>query len=218
MSREKNALDKDIDIEKDIIDVDDNARAREEIKNRALDLNREEPNNPVPAMSVEAVEDDPLQANNTLSLPISSFLGTPKSSEKSIGSRAIAFAEKEFGRLLSQTEAEGISDFCHEFSERNSHDPDAIVIEAIKRCVNERQNKLSYLKGIINNWLSHDVTDLSDIAQRDAEWSSIKNKKMSKGASRNAKNLGTHGNRYSDSSAYDPNEWAAAGYAVSFPK
>ena len=181
---------------------DDNARAREEIKNRALDLNREEPNNPVPAMSVEAVEDDSLQSNNALPL------------SKSIGSRAIAFTESEFGRPLSQTEVQGISDFCNEFSKRHSRDPDGIVIEGVRRCIENNQRKISYLRGIVIDWLDHGVTDIGHIASRDAEWSNAKNKKM-KGAKRNAKNLGTPRSRIDSSDAYDPAEWARAGFAVS---
>lgn len=221
IKREKNAIeeDKEVDKERNINDDDDNAYAREEIKNRALETNQEEPKNPVLALGVKAVEDDLQHLSDVPSLLIASDSNTeePKNPICALGSRAIAYAECNFGRFLSPTETHGISEFCMEFATRASPDPDAVVIEALKRCIENDQRKMSYLRGILVDWLDHGVNDLSHISKRDKEWAAQKIKAItkSKRGDGNAKNLRDTKPRINDSSTYNPAAWAAAGYSVS---
>ncbi|OLN29936.1 DnaD domain-containing protein [Desulfosporosinus metallidurans] len=168
---------------KEYTDDDDNAQAREQSKNELLDLNPEEPKNPVQAL----------------------------------GSKAITFAEVNFGRLLSPSETSSILDFCQEFENKASPDPDAIVIAGLKRCIDNDQRKMSYLKGIMLDWIDHGVVDLSHISLRDKEFTEGKKKSANKfkGGKESAKDIRAARPRINDSAAYDPSAWAKAGYAVS---
>lgn len=90
---------------------------------------------------------------------------------------AIAFAEQNFGRCLKQFECEQMCDWMKQFAERGSPDPDAILIAGLQRCIKQGAFKVSYLEGIINDWLNHGVTTLEHIASRDEEWNANKERK-----------------------------------------
>ena len=142
----------------------------------------------------------------------------PKNPVHTIGAKSITFAELNFGRTLLPGEISDISDYCHRFQNRASPDPDAIVIEGIKRCVKYDHRDMSYLERIILNWLDHGVVDLSHVANVDEEWSAQKerhSKNKSKGGNANAKDIRDNRHRINDSAAYDPSAWAKAGFAVS---
>lgn len=58
-----------------------------------------------------------------------------------------------------------------------SVDPDAVVIAGLQRCIKPDVFKLSYLEGIMTDWLNHGVTTLEHIASRDEEWNANKERK-----------------------------------------
>ncbi|MDR3543259.1 MAG: DnaD domain protein [Desulfosporosinus sp.] len=211
---------------------DDNARAREEITNQSLESNHEESESPILEVWTTKIEDeavleaDTKQVADAFDLPIAlkSKLNEPKRPVHDLGSQAITFAELNFSRSLLPIERSNISDFCHRFKNRASPDPDAIVIEGIKRCVEYHHCDMVYLKRIIINWLDFGVVDLSHIAKADLERSRQKGHNQSsrknlknkvRGGNDNAKNLRNTGHRINDSAAYDPSEWVKAGFAVS---
>jgi DnaD/phage-associated family protein len=210
---------------KENTDDDDNARAREEMENRQFESLQEESVSPVSEAETTEVEDDAKLAADTPSLPIAleSIPTAPKKPVHGLGSRAITFAEINFGRTLLPIERSNIANFCHQFKNRASPDPDAIVIEGITRCVKYNHCDMSYLEGIIINWLDYGVIDLSHIANLDAERPKQKEqnpgslrtlKNKSQGGNDSAKNLGTSRQRINDSTAYDPSAWVRAGFAV----
>jgi DnaD/phage-associated family protein len=93
------------------------------------------------------------------------------------GAESVRFAEKNFGRPLSPAEAEDIFGWIETFKAQGSPDPDAIVVAGLKRCVDNNTRKMSYLKGILVDWLNHGVITLDHIASRDEEWNSNKERK-----------------------------------------
>ncbi|EGW40488.1 DnaD domain protein [Desulfosporosinus sp. OT] len=219
-------LEPKLELKENTDDEDDNAQAREEIKNQSLEAIQEEPESPILEVGTTEVDDVSLP-EDTFRLPIGL---DPTSTEpekpvhgNGLGFQAITFAELNFGRILLPIERSSISDFCRQFKNRASPDPDAIVIEGIKRCVEHYHCEMSYLKRIIFNWLDYGVVDLSHIAHADAERSMQKMhnqssgkhvKTKSRGGNDNAKNLGTSRQRINDTAAYDPSAWARAGFAV----
>ncbi len=96
---------------------------------------------------------------------------------QSIGTESIHFAEKNFGRALSPAEAEDILGWIETFKAQGSPDPDVIVIAGLKRCVDNNTRKMSYLKGILLDWLNHGVITLDHIASKDEEWNANKERK-----------------------------------------
>jgi|GEM_PF-1974041 len=134
------------------------------------------------------------------------------------GFQAIEYAKANFGQPLSVSETQRISIACLEFSKLNSMDADSIVIEALKRCVdNEPRDKLKYFKRIIRQWLDNGVVAFCDIERLDAEWAAgkLEAAQKTKGGSVNAKNFRNPRARINDSDSYDPSAWAKAGFAVS---
>ena len=90
---------------------------------------------------------------------------------------AISFAEKNFGRPVKQFECEQLTDWANQLIERGSTDPDAVLIAGMQRCIKQDVFKLSYLEGIMVDWLNHGVTTLDHIASRDEEWNANKERK-----------------------------------------
>lgn len=88
-----------------------------------------------------------------------------------IGTRAVEWAEKNWGRMISPGEAEDIIAWCDEFSSRGSPDPDAVVIEALNECDAagpDARNK-RYLGGILSKWQEAGVLTVDHAKARSAE-------------------------------------------------
>ncbi|KLU61866.1 replication initiation and membrane attachment [Peptococcaceae bacterium CEB3] len=140
----------------------------------------------------------------------------------------IAFAEMNFGRMLSPSEIDDVLDWCTQFRVAGSPMPETLVCEGLKRCAEQNQRKVSYLRGIMSDWLAHGVMSLADITARDEEWSAQKERLRSKrrdppesrtarengkGVTRDAQDKRRP--RYDDAASYDPSAWERAGFAVS---
>lgn len=98
-------------------------------------------------------------------------------SEISIGIQAIRFAEESFvARNLSQYETDSIIKWCDDFATNGSTEPDLIVIEAIKRAIEQDKRKLAYVNGILKDWYDKGITSLAHIAGLDSDWKAKKEK------------------------------------------
>lgn len=76
-----------------------------------------------------------------------------------IGTRAVVWAEKNWGRPISPGEIETIIAWCDDFFSRGSPSPDDVVIEALNECDAagpDARNK-RYLGGILVKWLEAGV-------------------------------------------------------------
>jgi len=96
---------------------------------------------------------------------------TGESRSMDIGTRAVNWAEKNWGRIISPGEAEDIIVWCDEFSSRGSPDPDGVVIEALNECDAAGPDKRNrkYLKGILIKWQETGVLTVDHAKARNAE-------------------------------------------------
>lgn len=96
-----------------------------------------------------------------------------------VGTRAVTWAEKKWGRMLSPGEAEDIIAWCDEFASRGSPDPDSVVIEALNECDaggSDKRNR-KYLGGILARWRDAGILTIDHILMREAERKSQKEHK-----------------------------------------
>lgn len=96
--------------------------------------------------------------------------------EKAIGTQAVAYTEQSWGRPLSPGEMDGLIKWCDDFATQGSKEPDAVVIEAIKRAVEQNVRKLAYVNSILQEWFDKGITSIEHITDLDAEWQAKKDK------------------------------------------
>lgn len=116
--------------------------------------------------------------------------------EKANGTQAVEFAEKAWGRPITEIEIESIIKWCDEFGTRGSPDPDALVIESIKKAIDQNVRKLAYVNGILQDWFDNGITSLEHIASRDAEWKAQKDKGKGPKDPKGPKGTGKYDNFY----------------------
>ena len=166
--REENAIeeegDKDKELDKELSINNNNNNAHEGIEINAND-------------SEENVSKT-TQSVNELSETVSR---TEDSRSMDIGTRAVNWAEKKWGRMISPGEAEDIIAWCDEFSSRGSPDPDGVIIEALNECDAagpDARNK-RYLGGILAKWREACILTVDQAKAHNAEHKS-KNQKEHK--------------------------------------
>lgn len=54
---------------------------------------------------------------------------------KAVGTQAVNWAEQNWGRMIPKGDADSIIAWCDEFASRGSQEPDAVVIEGLKCCL-----------------------------------------------------------------------------------
>lgn len=96
------------------------------------------------------------------------------------GTQAVAWAEKNWGRMLSPREADDIIAWCDELSTRGSPEPDAVAIEALKQCDNAGARNKNYLQTILTDWRENGVLTVNHVEAREAERKSQKEHKRNK--------------------------------------
>ena len=92
-----------------------------------------------------------------------------KESAQAIGTQAVNWAEKTWGRMISPGESGDIIAWCDEFSTRGSPDPEAVVIEALKQCDNASVRNMKYLRAVLTDWREAGVLTVEHVLTRDAE-------------------------------------------------
>jgi predicted phage replisome organizer len=148
--RSRRCQDIDIELDKDL-DINNNINAREEeeiVSERSRDAN-ETP-----------------QTVNELNETVSK---TEKVHSRDVGTQAIDWAEKNWGRLIPKGETDSILAWCDEFSSRGSPDPDGVVIEGLRCCLNADVRNMFYLRRVLTDWREAGVLTVADVETRELE-------------------------------------------------
>jgi len=125
---------------------------------------------------------------------------TNEASTLAIGAQSINWAEKNWGRTIPKGEADKIIAWCDEFFSRGSLEPDAVVIEGLKRCLDANARNMHYLRAVLTDWREAGVLTVSQIEAREAERKNKKDHKRNKDPGDTPKNLvpKKDANRYDD--------------------
>jgi len=119
------------------------------------------------AENEETVSEKP----QVVSIPGKTVAKTEESRPMDLGTRAVVWAEKNWGRPISPGEIEAIISWCDDFFSRGSPSPDDVVIEALNECDAagpDARNK-RYLAGILVKWLEAGVITVDQAKTRSAE-------------------------------------------------
>ena len=156
--REENAIEEEGDKDKEL-DTNNNDNAREEII-----VNESEETVTKTAQIVNELSETVFKTEETRSM--------------AIGTRAVYWAEKNWGRMISPGEAEDIITWCDEFSSRGSPDPDGVVIEGLNECdaAGPDARNTRYLGGILVKWREAGVLTVDHAKARNAEHKSKSSK------------------------------------------
>jgi len=118
--------------------------------------------------------------NNALeSENVSETIGT-ETVDMAIGTQAVNWAEKNWGRMIPKGEADTIIAWCDEFYSRGSLEPDAVVIEALRSCLNADVRNMHYLKTVLTDWREAGVLTVAHVEAREVERKSQKEHKRGK--------------------------------------
>ncbi|KLU66727.1 replication initiation and membrane attachment [Desulfosporosinus acididurans] len=104
----------------------------------------------------------------------------PNEGNMAVGTRALIWAEKNWGRMLSPGESREIMTWCDEFSTRGSQHPDDLVVEALKQCDYASVRNMKYLRAVLTDWREAGVLSVSQVEAREAERKSQKEHKRNK--------------------------------------
>jgi len=97
-----------------------------------------------------------------------------------MGTKAVNWAEKHWGRMISPGESVGIIAWCDEFSTRGSPNADDVVIEALQQCDNASVRNMKYLKAVLTDWRENGVLTVDHVEAREIEHKSQKVHKCNK--------------------------------------
>jgi len=104
----------------------------------------------------------------------------PREGEHTIGTEAVDWAQKNWGRVIPKGEADAIVALCEEFSASGSEDPDTVVIEGLKYCLDADVRNVSYLRGILTDWREAGILSVDQVKAHEAEHVSQKKRKKHK--------------------------------------
>jgi len=104
----------------------------------------------------------------------------PPCNSRSIGARAVDWAEKNWGRMIPKGDADSILAWCDEFSTSGSEDPDAVVIEALKCCLDADVRNVKYLRAVLTDWRESGILSVDQVKAREAEHLNQKKHKRNK--------------------------------------
>ena len=126
----------------------------------------------------ETAEDD--DNNTDEDVRVASEEETDKALIMAIGTQAIIWAERNWVRMIPKGEADSIVAWCDEFFSRGSSEPDAVVIEALKRCLDADARNMHYLKAVLTDWRDAMVLTVANVESRELERKSQKEHKRNK--------------------------------------
>ncbi len=99
---------------------------------------------------------------------------------RSIGTQAVEWAEKNWGRMIPKGDADSIIAWCDEFSTSGSEDPDAVVIEGLKCCLDADVRNVKYLRAVLTDWRESGILSVDQVKAREAEHIIQKKRKRNK--------------------------------------
>ena len=97
-----------------------------------------------------------------------------------IGTQAVEWAEKNWGRMIPKGDADSIIAWCDEFSTSGSADPDAVVIEGLKCCLDADVRNVKYLRAVLTDWRESGILSVDQVRAREAEHMHRKKRKRNK--------------------------------------
>jgi len=97
-----------------------------------------------------------------------------------LGTRAVVWAEKNWGRLIPKGDADSIIAWCDEFYVRGSPESDAVVIEGLRRCLDADVRKVNYLNKVLTDWREAGILTVDHVLAREAERNRQKTQKRNK--------------------------------------
>ena len=100
-----------------------------------------------------------------LKLVVKTFPGD----SKPMGTQAVDWAEKNWGRMIPKGDADSILAWCDEFSTSGSEDADAVVIEGLKCCLDADVRNVKYLRAVLTDWRESGILSVGQIKAREAE-------------------------------------------------
>src|SRR5665648_861683 len=84
------------------------------------------------------------------------LVGQPDSDpSKPLGTQAVHRAAKNWGRSIPKGDVDSMVAWCVEFSTKGSKDPDAVVIEGLKCCLDADVRNVKYLRAVLTLSLIH---------------------------------------------------------------
>ncbi|HZK84875.1 MAG TPA: DnaD domain protein [Desulfosporosinus sp.] len=104
----------------------------------------------------------------------------PPDNVMAIGTQAINWAEKNWGRMIPKGEADSIIAWCDEFLAKGCKEPDAVIIEGLRVCLEVDVRKLNYLNAVLTDWREAGVLSVDHVKTREAERKNQKEHKRNK--------------------------------------
>lgn len=97
-----------------------------------------------------------------------------------IGTQAVNWAEKNWGRMMSPGETDSIIAWCDQFSINGSEDPDAVITEALRNCLDANVKNMKYLRAVLTDWREAGVLSVAHVKAREVERKDQKENKRGK--------------------------------------
>ena len=157
---------------------DDQADSQDDGQSDGLNDARKIANLTVPYLTVPN-----LNTNNNNARDVEIAVIKPETEEvttMAIGTQSVNWAEKNWGRMIPKGEADSIIAWCDEFSAKGSEDPDAVVIEGLRVCLEVDVRKLNYLNAVLTDWRESGVLTVDQVKAREVERKSQKEHKRNK--------------------------------------
>ena len=105
---------------------------------------------------------------------------SPPDPLRTLGSQAVDWAETNWGRSIPKGDADSIVVWCDEFFAKGSEEPDAVVIEGLKYCLEADVRNVKYLRAVLTDWRDSGVLSVEKVKAREAEHNNRKNYKKNK--------------------------------------
>jgi len=113
-----------------------------------------------------------------------------------IGTQAVEWAEKNWGRMIPKGDADSIIAWCDEFSTSGSADPDAVVIEGLKCCLDADVRNVKYLRAVLTDWRESGILSVDQVRAREAEHIKQKKRKRNKDPGDKSQQVKTESSKY----------------------
>jgi len=113
-----------------------------------------------------------------------------------IGTQAVEWAEKNWGRMIPKGDADSIIAWCDEFSTSGSADPDAVVIEGLKCCLDADVRNVKYLRAVLTDWRESGILSVDQVKAREAEHIHRKKRKRNKDPGDKSQSVKTESSKY----------------------
>jgi len=113
-----------------------------------------------------------------------------------IGTQAVDWAEKNWGRMIPKGDADSIVAWCDEFSTSGSEDPDAVVIEGLKYCLDADVRNVKYLRAVLTDWRESGIQSVGQIKAREAEHINQRKRRRNKDLGDKTRSVKTESSKY----------------------